>query len=478
MGNLEAVPDPADGLYDWVAAKQHELEPDHDQAAAAAATEPGYDVHAANAETEPIAELLAERMPTVAKAFGVLARTARYANHVPSSDREALLGGTAAVVDAATLEILEGLIGTDPEAQSEAVVEVDASAQAGLMSRLGRAVQARRDRATVGRGDRERAARIESEVADLRVLMRLYPGDPERALAALRKGRGDVDAAVKAAALSEAFQADPDGTLASLAASRDLAPDQERRLAQGEIGGELSRLRGDMARRREDGLGLDADDTARYQRYERQRAARALDESGAVAELDFRAERTAALAEAVERNRPDGKVLLVTDENARTPGLVGPLLALFGTAEVHTAGVPYHQLTRDHLEGVTGAIFPEQKPYNDINQRYAIILLQGAFPPIKPEELLLQIGEREGDMSIIPGDVDQSFVDGLMEQLSDEQSEHYGVFSLEMRPSSQVSVYLGLEREPLIRVRREFERPTFMLVRSSTTTDAGAKLAA
>ena len=462
-------------MYTWVAERQGRLalargmEVTPDPAATSA-----LEVRPAETEGHVLVEPLTDRFPSVSKAVVLLARKTRYADFVPGNDRAALLGGTSATIDGATLRILEELIHTESTAEAEGVVQAEAvPPRRRLIGKVAHAVRSRIDEERAEEASKSDRIRREKALKDLRTLLLIHADDPSKAYEIFLSGQASDEALMISREFVAQYEGDPKGLLAALAAGKDLEPDQQRRLLQEEVGMELGDIRREMAERRRKGLGLDSVAAERYARYESQRAARHFDESGAIAAMDMRAERQAALAEAIERNKPDGKVLLVTDENLPTPGIVGPVLALFGAAEIHTAGVPYHQLTRDHLETVTSSYFADQLTYNDINQRYAIIVLQGSHPPIKPNELVHQIGDRDGDMAIIPGNIDQRFIAELTSILGDPYADAYGKFIIETRPSSQVAVHMPSFDNPMVEVRQIHERPAYLLVRTSQSEPTG-----
>lgn len=456
-------------LYGWVAARQGDL-----------ARANGLDLPADTVVTTEVTarvaddpeqlhvESLLERLPSVGKAVVIIARMSRHADFVPANDRDALLGGSTAVIDSATLSLLEDIARTDESTPVDGQTGGSGGSKGRLVGRIARSMRERAAESQVEqqrKGDKERRARA---IRDLQTLLRIHAGNRDKAFEVWLRSQHDNDALSVNAEFIAQYADDPDGLIAAISTGKDLDEEQRRRLQQDEVGMELGDIRREMANRRSMGLGLDAGDTERYRRYEAQRASRLFDDSGAVAAMDIRAEREAALVEAAVRNRPDGKVLIVTDENLATPGIAGPLFAIFGAAEIHTAGVPYHQLTMDHLEGVTGSYFPEQLTYNDVNQRYAIILLQGNHPPIKPTEFVQQIGEREGDMGIIPGNVDGKFITELLALLQDQYSEYHNKFRVETRVSGRATVQLPSLENPLLETGQSYDQPTYILVRDSS----------
>lgn len=455
--------------YAWVAERQADLARAAGMEVVTAAVAAADVVpRVAEAHEQRHTEPLNDRLPFVGKAVVILARMTRYADFVPGNDRAALVGGPSAVIDGATLGLLEEIMQSEETSAPDEPASAEAAGRGSVTGRISRRVRARMERSQEEQASRADKVRREKAIKDLETLLEIYAANPAKAYEIFLAGQ-QTDAALQ---VNEAFVAQyegrPDELIAALSAGKDLDAAQQRRLLQDEVGAELGDIRREMADRRSKGLGLDASDADRYRRYEAMRAARGLDESGAIAAMDLRAERQAALVEAAERNRPDGKVLIVSDENLATPGLAGPLMALFGAAEVHTGGVPYHELTRNHLEGATGSYFPEQLTYNDINQRYAIILLQGTHPPIKPTEMVHQIGDRDGDMAVIPGNVDRKFIAELLSLLQDPYSDYHGKFRVETRTSGQVSVHVPTLESPVVEAGRPYDQPTYILVRDSS----------
>jgi hypothetical protein len=81
--------------------------------------------------------------------------------------------------------------------------------------------------------------------------------------------------------------------------------------------------------------------------------------------------------------------------------------------------------------------------------------------------LVAQIGENDGDVGIVPGEVDQRFVDELFMLLGDDQSEYAGRFKVGTRPSRLVNIRATQDGELVSVARRSYRRDTYLIVRTN-----------